>query len=162
LGAQIGPVGVQGSVRYDWTLRELSALSASAGARDSRGDEIHASLGFLRGSSSERLRAGIDEIFSTARFAVPPTALTGGARAGASGPLPLNLKLGYDLSYTPGETPADFANWTHTVLLTYDTPCHCAALQLVVGFPFHDARLLRSPDFSFRIDLKSLGSFATF
>jgi len=159
---QIGPLGVQGSVRYDWTLRELSTLSASAGARDSRGDEIHASLGFLRGSSSERLRAGIDEMFSTARFAVAPTALTGGARAGASGPLPLNLKLGYDLSYTPGETPPDFANWTHTVLLTYDTPCHCAALQLVVGFPFHDARLLRSPDFSFRIDLKSLGSFATF
>jgi len=162
LGAQLGPVGVQGSVRYDWSLRELSALSASAGARDSRGDEIHASLGFLRGSSSERLRAGIDEIFSTARFAVAPTALTGGARAGASGPLPLNLKLGYDLSYTPGETPADFANWAHTVLLTYDTPCHCAGLQLVVGFPFHDARLLRSPDFAFRIDLKSLGSFATF
>ena len=159
---QIGTLGVQGSVRYDWTLRELSALGASAGVRDSRGDEIHASLGFLRGSSSERLRAGIDEIFSTARFAVAPTALTGGARAGASGPLPLNLKLGYDLSYTPGETPADFANWTHTVLLTYDTPCHCAGLQLVVGFPFHDARLLRSPDFAFRIDLKSLGSFATF
>src|SRR5882672_592833 len=159
---QLGALGVQGSVRYDWALRELSALGASAGARDSRGDEIHASLGFLRGSSSERLRAGIDEIFSTARFAVAPTALTGSARAGASGPLPLNLKLGYDVSYTPGETPADFANWAHTVLLTYDTPCHCAGLQLVVGFPFHDARLLRSPDFAFRIDLKSLGSFATF
>src|SRR3984893_17045850 len=162
LGAQIGPVGVQGSVRYDWTLRELSALGASAGARDSRGDEIHTSIGFLRGSSSERLRAGIDEMFSTARFAVAPTALTGGARAGASGPLPLNLRLGYDLSYTPGETPVDFANWTHTMLLTYETPCRCAGLQLVLGFPFHDARLLRSPDFSFRIDLKSLGSFATF
>jgi hypothetical protein len=43
-----------------------------------------------------------------------------------------------------------------------ETPCRCAGIQLSASLPFHDARLLRSPAFSLRIDLKSLGSFAPF
>ena len=159
---QIGPGGVQGSVRYDWALRAVSAFSASAGVRDGRGDEVHASFGMLRGSSSERLRGGIDELFSAARLAATPTALTGGARAGASAPLPLNLKLAYDLSWTPGDTPPDFANLVHAAALSLETPCRCAGVQVALNFPFHDGHLLRSPAFSLRIDLKSLGSFAPF
>jgi LPS-assembly protein len=161
-GVQLGPGSAQGSVRYDWALRELSAFGASAGVRDARGHEIHAAVGMLRGSSSERLRAGIDELFSTARFAAAPTALTGSARAGGSAKLPLGLRLAYDVAFTPGDTPADFANWSHVAALTYETPCRCAGLQVVMSVPLHDTRLLRAPDFSFRIDLKSLGSFATF
>lgn len=161
-GVQFGPGNVQGAVRYDWALRHVSAFGASAGVRDARGDEMHASVDMLRGSSSERLRAGIDELFSAARFANGAAALTGSARAGASGPLPLNFRLAYDLVYTPGEVPAQFANWQHSAVLTLETPCRCAGLQLTATLPFHDARLLGSPAFSLRIDLKSLGSFTTF
>ncbi len=160
--AQFGPGNVQGAVRYDWALRHVSAFGASAGVRDARGDEMHASVDMLRGSSSERLRAGIDELFSAARYANASAALTGSARAGASGALPLNLRLAYELAYTPGDVPADFANWQHSAVLTLETPCRCAGLQFSATLPFHDARLLRSPAFSLRIDLKSLGSFATF
>jgi hypothetical protein len=159
---QFGPGSLQGGVRYDWALRHVSAFGAAAGVRDKRGDELHASVDMLRGSSSERLRAGIDELFSAARYANASAALTGSARAGASGALPLNFRLAYELAYTPGDLPADFANWQHTAVLSLETPCHCAGLQLSAGLPFHDARLLRSPSFSLRIDLKSLGSFTTF
>jgi len=159
---QFGPGNVQGAVRYDWALRHVSAFSAGAGIRDARGDEAHTSVDMLRGSSSERLRAGIDELFSAARYANASSALTGSARIGASGALPLNFRLAYDLAYTPGELPADFANWLHTAVLSLETTCHCAGLQLSATVPFHDARLLRSPTFSLRIDLKSLGSFTTF
>ena len=163
-GGQVGPASLGASVRYDWALHDLSALSAGGGARDGRGDEVHASLALLRGSSSERLRAGIDELFSAARFSVAPGDLTGNARVGASAPLPkAGLRAGYDLAWTPGDTPPDFANLYHSATLTYETPCSCAGLVLILGLPFHDGHLLKDrPDFSFRLDLKSLGSFATF
>ena len=163
-GGQVGPASLGASVRYDWALRNLSALSAGGGARDARGDEVHASLALLRGSSSERLRAGIDELFSAARLGVPPGDLTGNLRAGLSTPLPkAGLRAGYDLAWTPGDTPGDFANFNHTATLTYETPCRCAGLLLLLGFPFHDGHLIGDrPSFSFRLDLKSLGSFATF
>jgi len=157
---QIGPGNLWGNVRYDWALRVVSAFSAGAGARDARGDEVHATFGMLRGSSSERLRGGIDELFSAARLAASPTPLTGGPRAGASAPLPLNLKIAYDLFWTPGDTPQDFANLVHATSLALESPCKCAGLQLALSFPFHDGRLLRSPAVSLRIDLKSLGSFS--
>ncbi len=161
-GLQLGPFGAGASLRYDWKRAEVSALSAGANLRDARGDEVHASFGLLRASSSESIRAGIDELFSTARFAVPPSDLTGSANLGASGPLPLSLRLAYNAAYTVGPLPDNFANWTHTFTLTWDTPCHCAGLGLVLGFPFHDSRFLGSPTYSVRIDLKNLGSFTTF
>jgi hypothetical protein len=159
---QLGPGGVQGTVRYDWALRYVSAFGASAGVRDARGDEVHASIGMLRGSSSERLRAGIDELFSAARLAAAPTPLSGSAGVGASGPLPRGLRLSYELIYTPGDIPATLANWVHATALTLETACRCAGLQIQARAPFHGAHLLRSPEFSVLIDLKSLGSFATF
>ncbi|TMB39366.1 MAG: LPS-assembly protein LptD [Deltaproteobacteria bacterium] len=159
---QVGSGNLTGAVRYDWSLHEISAFGASAGIRDPRGDEVHTSIQMLRGASSERLRGGIDELFSAARFASASSALTGSANAGVSGPLPLGLRLAYDVTHTPGDTPVDFANWTHAVSVTLETPCRCAGLQLSASVPFHDLRLLRAPGFAFRIDLKSLGSFATF
>jgi LPS-assembly protein len=162
VAVQLGSGNLSGSVRYDWSLHEISAFGASAGIRDPRGDEVHTSIQMLRGSSSERLRGGIDELFSAARFAATPSTLSGSANAGVSGPLPLGLRLAYDVTHTPGDTPADFANWTHAASVTLETPCHCAGLQLSASVPFHDLRLLRSPAFALRIDLKSLGSFGTF
>jgi hypothetical protein len=160
--AQLGPGSVQGSARYDWALRQVSAAGAGAGVRDARGDEIHFSVDLLRGSSSERLRAGIDELFSAARFATPPSALTGGARVGASVVLPYHLHLAYDFGYTPGDTPPEFANRLHTAVLSVETPCRCAGLDLLLRLPFHDGHLLGAPVFSLVINLKSLGSFKTF
>jgi len=159
---QLGPAAISGAVRYDWALHDVSAYSAGLVVRDARGDDLHTSLNMLRGSSSERLRAGIDELFSAARFAATPTALTGGANAGVGLPLPHNLRLNYDVNYTPGDVPATFANWVHVAVVSLDTPCRCAGLRLTVSAPFHDGHLLRTPDFSLLIDLKSLGSFATF
>ncbi|HTO97053.1 MAG TPA: hypothetical protein VMK66_08445 [Myxococcales bacterium] len=158
----LGPGNLNGLARYDWSLRQISALNASGGVRDARGDELHASLGMLRGSSSERLRAGIDELFSAARFAITPSALSGSAGGGFSAPLPLHLKVAYDLAYTLGDVPDQVANWTHSAALTLETPCRCAGLQFSARLPFHDSHLLGAPEFHLAIDLKSLGSFATF
>jgi hypothetical protein len=158
----LGPGNLNGSVRYDWSLRQVSALNAWGGVRDARGDEVHASLGMLRGSSSERLRAGIDELFSAARFAITPSALSGSAGAGFSAPLPLHLRAAYDLVRTLGDVPDQTANWLHNAAITLETPCRCAGLQFSARLPFHDGHLLGTPEFHLSIDLKSLGSFATF
>ncbi len=160
---QLGNFSTQASVRYDWKLAQLSAVSFAVSLRDARGDEIHTSLGLLRASSSEVIRAGIDELFSTARFFASNASLTGTAKAGASGPLPFNLRLGYEVSYTPGETPSTFANWVHAAVLSVDTPCKCAGIRLNVNTNFHDGSLIKGNGFTFGlvIDLKSLGSFTT-
>ncbi|HET7788766.1 MAG TPA: hypothetical protein VFL36_22510 [Myxococcales bacterium] len=159
-GVQFGAGSLATGIRYDWASRALSAFGANGGLRDRRGDELHGAIGFLRGSSSERLRAGIDELFSAARFSLPSTALLGTASAGASGPLFLGLRLAYDVNHTFA-APEGLVNWSHAGTLSYDTPCHCASLQLAVAYTFHDAHPLGST-FSFRLDLKSIGSFATF
>ncbi|HET9751634.1 MAG TPA: hypothetical protein VFP52_01685, partial [Myxococcales bacterium] len=175
-GTQLGPASLGTTVRYDWALRALSAFGASGGVRDARGDEVHSSISFLRGSSSERLRAGIDELFSAARFDVPAGGLTGNLHAGASAALPnRNVRLAYELAWTPGTTPENFANIVHSMTVSWETPCKCAGLVLLLGYPFHDGTLLHDPshtvfgtvrrylpDFSFRIDLKALGSIGTF
>ena len=167
-GGTVGPANLGASLRYDWTLRDLSAFSAGGGAHDSRTDEVHAGLTILNGSSSERLRAGIDELFSAARLDTTPSSLGGNAGVGASVALPKpGLRLGYDFTYIPGVTDIpSFANATHRAMLTYETACHCAGLAVLVSYPFHDTHYLYDhwwrPDFSIRIDLKSLGSFGTF
>jgi LPS-assembly protein len=159
-GLQFGLGSVGTSVRYDWASRALSAFSAGGGLRDGRGDELHGGVSFLRGASSERLRAGIDELFSAARFSLPPTPLAGTAGAGASGPLFLGLRLAYNLGYT-FSAPESFVNWAHSAALSYETPCRCATFQVALAYNFHDAHLIGST-FSFRFDLKSIGSFSTF
>lgn len=166
-GGQAGPASFGAQVRYDWALKDLSAFSAGASAHDARTDEVHGAVTLLNGSSSERLRAGIDELFSAARLDTPPATLSGSAGAGGSIPLPKpGLRLAYDFSWVPGDTPANFANMSHRAMLTYETPCKCAGLLVIVSYPFHDAQYLYDhwwhPDFSVRIDLKSLGSFGTF
>jgi LPS-assembly protein len=165
--AQIGPVGAGAGVRYDWSLGDISVVSASLNGHDGRSDEVHGTLLMLRGNSSERLRGGIDELFSAARFAVTPTTLGGNAVIGASAPLPRSgLRAGYNLLWTLGDTPPNQANLTHQGTLTFESACKCAGLVVLVSYPFHDTTYLHEhwylPDFSVRIDLKSLGSFGTF
>jgi LPS-assembly protein len=152
-------------LRYDWDLRVISAIIANLSAHDARYDEVHGGLTFLRGSSSERLRAGIDELFAAAKLNALAGSLTGSLGGGASAPLPANLRLGYEVSryLSPDQpVPAGQANFTHTFNLTYDTPCHCATIGLGVAFLFHDTTRIGAPNVRFVLDLKSLGSFATF
>jgi LPS-assembly protein len=158
-------VGAWAVLRYDWDLRAISAVLANLGAHDKRNDEVHGGLTLLRGSSSERLRAGIDELFSAAKLNALPGSLSGSIGGGASAPLPANLRLGYDVSrfLSPDqEIPAGQPNFTHSFNLTYDTPCHCATIGLGVAFLLHDTKLIGAPNIRFVLDLKSLGSFATF
>jgi hypothetical protein len=175
-GVQLGPGNLATTVRYDWAMRALSAFSAAGGVHDARGDEVHSSISFLRGSSSERLRAGIDELFSAARFDVAPGDLIGNLHAGGSAALRgRNVRLAYELAWTPGTTAANFANVYHSISVNWETPCKCAGLVLLLGYPFHDGTLLHDPshnffgtvrrylpDISFRFDLKALGSIGTF
>ncbi len=160
--ALLGPLSVSAGMRYDWKLRDLVVFGAGAGMRDARTDEVHASMNLLRGSSSARLRAGIDELFSAARYDVAAGSLSGSAAWGASAVFS-NFRLAYNTAWTPGDTPPAFANFLHTLSLTYETPCHCAGFLVALGFPFHDTQLIGDrPSFSFKLDLKSLGSFSTF
>jgi|1185.fasta_scaffold01549_2 LPS-assembly protein len=159
VGLQVGPATIGGTLRYDWKLRDLSTLSGSVGVRDSRGDEVHGGISFLRGASSERLRGGIDELFSAARFAVAPGPLTGSGGAGFSAGLPFNFRLIYDFVHT-FNTLETQENFRHSMLLSYETPCHCAALQFSIRFSFHDAHLLGLPQWGILIDLKTLGAFS--
>jgi len=132
---------------------------------DARTDEVHGSLLLLRGASSERLRAGIDELFAAARLAALPGSLVGSVGGGASAALPGNLRLGYEGSKfisASNTIPQGQADMVHGVTLAYDTPCHCAAVSLGVAQPFHGSARIGPPSVRFVLDLKSLGSFATF
>ena len=161
----LGPVSASLQARYDWTFRALSAAVGNAGVRDARGDELHGSFLLLRGSSSERLRAGIDELFSAVRLATQPGDLSGTASAGASLPLPLarnGLRAGYDVARFIGALPADAPDWSHRLTLVYETPCRCAGVSFTAELPLRDGHVLRSPTIHLALDLKSLGGFTTF
>ncbi|MFL5390713.1 MAG: hypothetical protein ACJ79C_18435, partial [Myxococcales bacterium] len=160
-----GRLGVEGRVQLDWGLHAVTQLSSSAQLRSDRGDEVHGGLQMLRGIAAERLRAGIDELFGAARLAANPGPLVGGPSFGGSVGIPLarqGLRAGYDASHYLGELPADVADWTHVLGLAYDTPCRCAGLQVAAAFFFRGASLQRSPVIHVTLDLKSLGSFASF
>jgi len=118
----------------------------------------------VHGSRQGRLVAllGQADVGQGAQDGVGVVVGCGGARAGASSPLPLGLRLAYDAYYTPGDTPSTFANLLHVGVLTLDTPCRCAGLRLSASLPTHDLRALGGPQFSLVIDLKSLGSMAAF
>jgi LPS-assembly protein len=157
--------GMEGRVQLDWGLRAVTQLSGSTVLRSDRGDEVHGGLQMLRGIAAERLRAGIDELFGAARLAASPGSLVGGPSFGGSVGIPLarqGLRAGDDASHYLGELPPDAADWTHVLGLAYDTPCRCAGLQVSAAFFFRGASLQRSPVIHFTLDLKSLGSFASF
>jgi hypothetical protein len=161
---QLGPVGISGEARYDWNARVFSVLGANLGVHNVRGDEAHGNLLLLYGSSSERLRAGIDELFAAAQLAVGIGPLTGSANAGVSAALPLlnrGLRAGFDLDHliVPNIT-AGTANWVPRGTFVYETPCKCAAFRLTAGLLFSPGQRVRTT-FGFFLDLKSLGSFGT-
>lgn|GEM_PF-1693856 len=149
--------------RYDWSARQVTALVGSFGIRDPRSDELHGSFAVLRRGGTERLRAGVDELFATALLSTDPGSLTGTAGGGASVAVPIarqGLRLGYDLAHYLG-VAAPQASFIHAFSLGYDTPCHCAGFQ--VGLALHAGNgVPAQPIFHFVLDLKSLGSFASF
>jgi LPS-assembly protein len=156
--------GMETRVQLDWGLRAVTQLSGGTYLRDARGDELHGGLNMLRGVPAEQVRAGIDELFGAVRLAARPGELLGSAGLGASAALPLagpGLRAGYDVSHLLGQLPADVLDWAHSFSLAYDTPCRCAGLQLSAAFYFRGTDFKRI-QFHLLLDLKSLGSFATF
>ena len=166
LSFQAGPALVGGLVRYDFRSHGFTAVAGSASARDARGDEAHLSASLLRASTaSEQVRAGADELFATTVLAVAPGELSGAAWTGFSGPIPLGragMRVAYDLGHNLGFVRQDAPTWTHRLSASIETPCRCAAVGLSIEAPIRDGKLLNGPVVHFVLDLKSLGSFATF
>ena len=161
-GLGLGPVLVSGNAQYDWSLRDITVLGGGLNLRDARGDEAHGGVSLLRGAASERIRAGVDELFAAARVASDPGDVVGSASFGASSALPLSrhgLRAAYDATHLFGALPPGTADWSHRLGALYEAPCHCAGIQLYATFPFKDGKLLKAPSVSFLLDLKSLGSF---
>jgi len=159
-----GPFGVGAAAQYDWGLGALTLLSGGIGVHDARGDEVHGGLSLQRGAASERIRAGIDELFAAAQVASDPGDLFGSAGFGGSATLPLRrqgLRVLYDASHllAAGGLPPGTADWSHRLALVYETPCRCAGIQLYATFPFIGGKLLKGPSIGVLLDLKSLGSF---
>ena len=159
-----GPAGFGASAQYDWGLRALTLLSGNLGVHNARGDEVHGGLSLQRGAASERIRAGIDELFAAAQVASDPGDLFGSAGFGGSATLPLRrqgLRVLYDASHllAAGGLPPGTADWSHRLALVYETPCRCAGIQLYATFPFIGGKLLKGPSIGVLLDLKSLGSF---
>jgi hypothetical protein len=72
------------------------------------------------------------------------------------------LRLGYELGRNLGFVRQDAPSWTHRLGASIETACRCAAVSLSVEAPIRDGKLLNGPVIHFVLDLKSLGSFATF
>ena len=158
------PFAFDASAQYDWGLRALTLVSGGVRVRDTRGDEARGGFGLQRGAASERIRAGIDELFAAARVASDPGNLYGSAVFGGSAVLPWSrggLRLSYNASHllSAAGLPPDTADWSHRLSLAYDTPCRCAGLQIYATFPFSGGKLLKGPSIGVLFDLKSLGSF---
>ena len=159
-----GPASFGASAQYDWRLRALTLLGGGFSLHDARGDEVHGGLSLQRGAASERIRAGIDELFAAAQVASDAGDLFGSAGFGGSATLPLRrqgIRVLYDASHllAAGGLPPDTADWSHRLALVYETPCRCAGIQLYASFPFIGGKLLRGPSIGVLLDLKSLGSF---
>lgn len=163
-GLSLGPFGFGSTVRYDWAERAISILTAGANVHDSRADELHFTTTLLRASSSERTRAGIDELFSAVRLAAVAVSdqYSGSIGLGGSAPLIWNFKLTYDLTRTVSSVPllAGLPDLMHLATLSYETACHCAGLLLRVGLPMRGGSVLGGPQIGFLIDLKQLGSIS--
>ncbi|HYZ89768.1 MAG TPA: hypothetical protein VE620_10775 [Myxococcales bacterium] len=158
-----GPFGFGAAAQYDWSLHALTLLSGSLAARSAGGSEVHGGLSLLRGAASERIRAGIDELFSAARIAANPGDLFGSLGVGGSSLLPFGkqgLRLSYDAAHLLATAlPPNVADWTHRLAFIYETPCRCAGFQLYAAFPFNGGKLLKGPSIGVLLDLKSLGAF---
>jgi hypothetical protein len=75
----------------------------------------------------------------------------------------LGFRVRYDVTHYLGQQPQGFPDWSHSATLAYDTPCRCAALSVRVEVPLLSGKVLPNyPQFFFVLDLKSLGSFATY
>lgn len=162
--AAFGPGSLGGALRYDWAGRVVSTIGGGASVHDERGDVVAVQASLLRPSSSERVRAGIDELFSAVRLATGAGELTGSGDLIVTAALPLQLKLVYDLTRLLSSQPlrADLADTTHRATLILETQCHCAGLRFNAIAPMRGTHLIGGVQFTFAIDLKSLGSFATF
>lgn len=150
--------------RYDWAARNLTALIGAISVRDARTDEVHGGFSLLRRGGTERLRAGIDELFATPLLSTDSGALLGSAGAGFSLAIPIarqGLRLGYDLGHRLGPLQPLQASWSHRGSLVYDTPCHCAGFLVSLELHAGNGAPLQ-PIFHFMLDLKSLGSSVAF
>jgi LPS-assembly protein len=159
-----GAFGINAAAQYDWSLRRWTYLTGSLSARSAAGSEVHGGMSLQRGAASERIRAGIDELFSAARIAADPGFLFGSASIGGSSPFPWTrqaLRISYDASHLLAATalPLNTADWTHRLAFIYETPCRCAGFQLYAAFPFAGGKLLKGPSIGVLLDLKSLGAF---
>lgn len=165
----LGTAVLNTQLRFDWPTRQVSSLGAwLGGLRDPRGDDLRFGLSLLRGASSERLRAGADELFSAAQLALAaPGSLAGTASAGITAALPLlrnGLRASYDVTryLFVGGGRNYLEDWDHRLALAYETPCRCATVGLADLIRVKDGKILGWSQFSFVLDLKSLGSFASF
>jgi len=163
LGLGWGPFNFGIGGQFDWSLRAVTFFSGGLGLRDSRGDEVHGEFGLQRGAASERIRAGIDELFAAPRVASDPGDWFGSAKFAGSTALPLSrqgVRVGYEAThlFSAAGLPPNTADWFHTARLVYDAPCHCAGIQVFAIFPFSGGKLLKEPSVGVLLDLKSLGA----
>lgn len=161
--ARLGPVTISAKATYDWSISDISAAAASAQLADARGDSLRASVQVLRSSAPEALRAGVDELFSTARLATAAGDLVGAATVGGSARLPFErvpLSVGYALERHLGSVYPGTADLTHRFGASIDTPCRCAGVSAALDLPFANGNLL-PPSVRFVLDLKQLGSFGS-
>jgi LPS-assembly protein len=160
----IGPVQLAGRANWDWGLRELSGGAASATLSDARGDQLRASVQALHATAaSELIRAGADELFSTARLASTSGSLTGSAGAGVTVKLPTErppVTLAYGYEHHLGELFPGTPDTVHHLGASVETACRCAGVQLALDLPYLAGT--RQPiSFRLLLDLKSLGTFGS-
>lgn len=158
-----GAFSAAGEVRWLWDPLLLTVALASARFGGPRGD-LHGGLTLVRGPSGPRMRAGVDELFSSVRLAAADGELRGTAGAGFLWVLPVAkdiFRLGLDSTHFLGSLPADVANWTHRLVLSAETPCRCAGFTLAAEFPFDGLSPKSAPVLRFLLDLKSLGQIAS-
>ena len=161
--AHLGPVSLSVKTNFDWAIGNVSAVQAAVQLADQRGDSLRASAQVFRATAPEQFRAGIDELFSTARLASAPGDLVGGGSVGATARLPIDrfpLSVSYAMDRHLGVLLPGTPDLIHHAAASVDTPCRCAGVQAALDLPFANGKLI-SPTVRFVLDLKQLGAFGT-
>lgn len=75
LDLRIARASLAAQYRYDWALRRAALVSAQGGLSDARGDSVNIGFDWLLETLTDRLRAGVDDLFGPRAITTPNEAL---------------------------------------------------------------------------------------
>jgi LPS-assembly protein len=149
-------VGASATARYDWALRRVALVGAGLHVDDGRGDVLSLGYDHLAFGGTDRMRAGLDQLFG---FPIDQTTSTDQVFNQISLSLGVTIISGISLRYAAAMNPDQPLPFFKRILqhsggLTLTTGCDCWKVDVYATYA-----QTGSYNIGFLVDLKNLGSF---